>query len=101
MDEVQNESKKLNYVAWVRERTKPTERLPLVGEVSANFLKIKGCLLEWRIPYGRNLGFIDRNTYFFFQVALQLYEALWSPFQTHYFSENLVAPGIEARPLDL
>jgi hypothetical protein len=29
--------KKLNSVAWVRERTIPTERPPLVGEVSANF----------------------------------------------------------------
>jgi hypothetical protein len=28
---------KLNSVAWVRERTRPTERTPLVGEVSANF----------------------------------------------------------------
>jgi hypothetical protein len=24
------------------------------------------------------------------------YEAEWTPFQTHYFSENLVAPGMEA-----
>jgi hypothetical protein len=23
------------------------------------------------------------------------YEAEWTPFQTHYFSENLVAPGIK------
>jgi hypothetical protein len=30
-------TKKLNSVAWVRERTVPTERPPLVGEVSANF----------------------------------------------------------------
>jgi hypothetical protein len=29
--------KKLNSVALVRERTIPTERLPPVGEVSANF----------------------------------------------------------------
>jgi hypothetical protein len=29
--------KKLNSVAFVRERTIPTERPPLVGEVSANF----------------------------------------------------------------
>jgi hypothetical protein len=29
-------TKKLNSVAFVRERTLPTERLPLVGEVSAN-----------------------------------------------------------------
>jgi hypothetical protein len=27
----------LNSVAWVRERTTPTERPPLVGEVSDNF----------------------------------------------------------------
>jgi hypothetical protein len=24
-------------------------------------------------PYGRNLGFLDRSCYFFFQVAPQLY----------------------------
>jgi hypothetical protein len=29
------------------------------------------------------------------------HEAEWTPFQTHYYSENLVAPGIEAEPLDL
>jgi hypothetical protein len=27
--------------------------------------------------------------------------AEWTPFQTHYFSENLVAPGIELGPVDL
>jgi hypothetical protein len=27
--------------------------------------------------------------------------AEWTPFQTHYFIENLVAPRIEPRPLDL
>jgi hypothetical protein len=48
-------------VALVRERTKPTERLPLVGEVSDNFCGQRG--VAWsvrRIPYGRNLGFLDR-----------------------------------------
>jgi hypothetical protein len=29
------------------------------------------------------------------------HEAEWTPFQTHYFSEYLVAPGIEPGPLDL
>jgi hypothetical protein len=29
------------------------------------------------------------------------YEAEWTPFQTHYFSENLVPPGTEPGPLDL
>jgi hypothetical protein len=28
-------------------------------------------------------------------------EAEWTPTQTHYFSENLVVPGIEPGPLDL
>jgi hypothetical protein len=29
------------------------------------------------------------------------YEAEWTPFQAHYFSENLVAPRIESGSLDL
>jgi hypothetical protein len=32
-----------NSVALVRERTIPTERPPLVGEVAANFLQTEGC----------------------------------------------------------
>jgi hypothetical protein len=51
-------------------------------------------------PYGRILGCLDRR-YIFFQGA-QLYSRGWvDPFQTHYFSENLVAPGSEPDPLDL
>jgi hypothetical protein len=62
----------------------------IVGEVNA------------RSPYGRILRFLDRSRYFFFQVAPQLYsEAECTPFQTHYSSEDLVAPGIEPGPLDL
>jgi hypothetical protein len=48
-------------VALVRERILPTERPPLVGEVSANFCGSSG--VAWsaqRIPYSRNLGFLDR-----------------------------------------
>jgi hypothetical protein len=34
----------------------------------------RGChVVSVTNPYGRNLGFIDRNRYFFFQVAPQLY----------------------------
>jgi hypothetical protein len=60
-------------VALVCEQTIPIERPPLVGEVSANFLRIEG----WRVVgaadrFGRNLGFLDRSRYFF-QVAPQLY----------------------------
>jgi hypothetical protein len=47
-----------NSVALVCELTIPTERPPLVGEVSANSCGQKG--VAWSphlIPYGRNLGF--------------------------------------------
>jgi hypothetical protein len=42
-----------------------------------------------RIPTAVNLGFPDQSRYFFIQVAE------WTLFQTPYFSENLVGPGIE------
>jgi hypothetical protein len=35
------------------------------------------------------------------QLLSCTHEAEWTPFQTRYFSENLVAPGIEPEPLDL
>jgi hypothetical protein len=40
-------------------------------------------------PHGRNLGFLDPK------LLSYPHEAEWTPFQTHYFSENLIAPGIE------
>jgi hypothetical protein len=53
-------------------------------------------------PYDRILGFLDQSRYFFFQVIINYtHEAEWTAFQTHYFSENLVAPGIERGALDL
>jgi hypothetical protein len=63
----------------------------------------RGChVVSVTDPYGRILGFIDQNRYFFFQVAPHCaHETEWTPFQTNYFSENLVAPGIEPEPLDL
>jgi hypothetical protein len=67
------ESEKLNSVAVVRKRTIPTERPPLVGEVSANLLWVEG--VAWsaqRIPTAINLGFLYRSRYFFIQVAPQL-----------------------------
>jgi hypothetical protein len=53
-------------------------------------------------PYGRILGFPDRSRYFSFKQLFNCtHETEWIPFQTHYFSENLVAAGIEPGPLDL
>jgi hypothetical protein len=46
---------KLNFVASVRERTIPTERQPLVDEVSVNFV------VSVTDPYDGNLGFLDRS----------------------------------------
>jgi hypothetical protein len=48
-------------MAWVRERTKPTERPTFVGEVSGNFF----CGRRFHVvsvtdPYIRNLGILDR-----------------------------------------
>jgi hypothetical protein len=40
---------KLNSMVWVRERTIPTERPPLVSEVIANFC-------GWRMPRGQRDG---------------------------------------------
>jgi hypothetical protein len=87
-------------VALVRQRTILTEQPLLVNEVSANFADRYRRVISGTDPYGHILGFIDRSGYIFFHVAAQLYsEAEWTPFQDHYFSENLVAPGIEPGPL--
>jgi hypothetical protein len=60
-------------LALVRERTIPTERLPIVGKVSANFLEIEGShVVRATDPYGRNLDFLDRSRYFFLQVVPEL-----------------------------
>jgi hypothetical protein len=60
------------------------------------------CVVSATYSYARNLGVLDGISYCFFQVAPQLYsEDEWNPFETHYFSENLVAPGIEPEALDL
>jgi hypothetical protein len=37
----------------------------------------------------------------FLSSSSSVVEAEWTPFQTHYVSENLVAPGIEPGPPDL
>jgi hypothetical protein len=53
-------------------------------------------------PYGRILDSYIRAATFSSQYLLNYtHEAEWTPFQTHYFSENQVAPGIEPGPLDL
>jgi hypothetical protein len=43
-----------------------------------------------------NVGFIDQRRYFSIQLLSYPHEAEWTPYQTHYYQENLVAPGIES-----
>jgi hypothetical protein len=65
-------------VILVREWTIPIELPPLVGEVSANFLRIEGVAwsVQW-IPTAVNLGFLDRSCYFFLQVVLSCPHEAW------------------------
>jgi hypothetical protein len=44
---------------------------------------------------------IGAATFSFKYLLSCTHDAEWTPFQTHYFSGNLVAPGIEPGPLDL
>jgi hypothetical protein len=88
----------LNSMAWVRERTIPTERPPLVGEVIVNFFADRGChVVTVTDPYCRILGFIDRSRYFFYQVAPQLYSRGWVDPVPEPLLFFLVVPGIEPR----
>jgi hypothetical protein len=52
-------------MALARKQIIPTERPPLVGEVSANF-----CVVSTTNPHSRILSFLDRSHYYFFQVEL-------------------------------
>jgi hypothetical protein len=83
-------------VALVRKRTIPTERPPLVGEVPT--IADRGVLRGRGVtdPHAVFPAFLDGSRYFSIKQLLRYtHEAEWTPFQTHYFSENLVAPGIE------
>jgi hypothetical protein len=51
-------------------------------------------------PYCRIFGFLE-NTFSSKQLLNCTHEAEWTPFQTHFISENLVALGIEPGPLNL
>jgi hypothetical protein len=67
-------SHKENSVASVRKRIIPTERPPLVSEVRTNFFADRGYhVVSVTNPYDCILGFLDRSSYYFFQVAPHLY----------------------------
>jgi hypothetical protein len=50
------------------------EQMLLVSEASANFFAGRGCrVVSVTDPNGYILGFLYRSSYYFFQVAPQLY----------------------------
>jgi hypothetical protein len=61
--------KQTNSVALVRERTMPTERPPILGEVVPTFADRGCCVVSATDPPVVSLGFLDRSRYYFFQVA--------------------------------
>jgi hypothetical protein len=64
---------------------------------SWQMLRLEG--VAWsvqRVPTAVNLSFLGQTRYFISQAAPQLScEVEWTSFQTHYYSENLLALGIE------
>jgi hypothetical protein len=92
---------KTNSMVWVRERTTPTERPPLVGEVIADFLWIEGARGQRDgslRPYSR---FSRQEPLLFYQVAPQLYSRGWVDPVPDPLIFFLVVPGIEPGPPDL
>jgi hypothetical protein len=92
-----------NSVPLVRERTiRPSDRrlsakwVPTFADRGVSHGQRDGSLRPWsRFPRPEQLLFISSSS------SIVLNEAEWTPFQTHYFSENVVAQGIEPGPLDL
>jgi hypothetical protein len=90
--------KKLTPWPLVRKRNISTELPTLVSEIYCQLLRIEGCRRGQRggSPTVVNLRFLDRSGYFSFkQLLIYPHNAEWTPFQTHCYSGNLVAPAIE------
>jgi hypothetical protein len=67
---------KNKLVVLVREWTnRPSDRR-LLSKLVPTFTD-RGMSSARRIPYGHNLGFLDRSRYFSFQVAPQMYSRSW------------------------
>jgi hypothetical protein len=73
--------------------------LSLVGQVSDH-------ICVQRAPYGQRDGSLRPYSrisrpepLLFYPSSSSVVLTEWTPFQTHYFSENLITPGIEPGPL--
>jgi hypothetical protein len=85
-------------VAWVSERTKPTERPPLVGELMSNVADRWCHVVSVTVPYGRILGFSRQEPLLFYQVAPQLYSRGWvDPVRDPLLLRKFVSAGNRTR----
>jgi hypothetical protein len=64
-------------MARVHKQTILTEWPPLVAKLVTTSAERGFHVVSVTDPYGHILGFIDRSSYFFFQVAPQLYSQDW------------------------
>jgi hypothetical protein len=93
---------KLNPMVWVRERTIPTERPPLIGEVIANFFADRGChVVSVTDPYGRIPDFSTRAATFLSSSSSVVLTRLSGPRSRPTTFLFLLMPGIEPGPPDL
>jgi hypothetical protein len=86
-----------NSVALVKKRTIPTEQRRLSAKLVPTVVDI-GCRVVSSTDYYGRLSRFSRLRVSTFQLKYLLIctpKAEWTPFQNHYFLENLVAPGIE------
>jgi hypothetical protein len=84
----------------VRKQTMPTERPPLVSEIWCQLLWIEGCCMVSAVDPPRSLisvFYTGAATFLSSSSLFILTRAEWTPFQTHCYAENLVAPRIEPR----
>jgi hypothetical protein len=73
-----NNNNNNNSVTLVRERTILTERRRLSAKLVSTFADREGYRVVSAVDLsGRNLGFVDRSRYYFFQVAPQLHSRGW------------------------
>jgi hypothetical protein len=83
---------------FVRKRSIPTERPPLVGQIKCQLLSIEGCRVVSAAEPPRPLISvfqIGTATSLLSSSSFILTRAEWTPFQTHFYSEKLVASVIE------
>jgi hypothetical protein len=93
--------KQTSWLESARELYRPNE-CRLSVKLVTTFVDRVCCVVSVTDSYGRILSSRPEPLLFLPSSSLNCtHEAEWTPFQTHYFSENLVAPGFEPGPQDM